>query len=152
MFSFEVSPERRVLAKAVGADHVFNPLEISPSEVIMELTKGQGTDLSVEAAGAPDKTIPEMEKTMAINSKVAQVGRAAIKVPMYLENFQVRRGSLFGAQGHSGHGIFPSVIRMMGSGAIDNSKIITSEFPLAKAVDAIALSTKRADGKIIIHP
>ena len=152
VFSFEVSPERRVLAKAVGADHVFNPLEISPSEVIMELTKGQGTDLSVEAAGAPDKTIPEMEKTMAINSKVAQVGRAAIKVPMYLENFQVRRGSLFGAQGHSGHGIFPSVIRMMGSGAIDNSKIITSEFPLAKAVDAIALSTKRADGKIIIHP
>jgi len=152
VFSFEVSPERRALAKAVGADHVFNPLEVSPSEVIMELTKGQGIDLSVEAAGAPDKTIPEMEKTMAINSKVAQVGRAAVKVPMYLETFQVRRGSLFGAQGHSGHGIFPSVIRMMGSGAIDNSKIITSHFPLAQAVDAIAQSTKRADGKIIIHP
>ena len=152
VFSFEISPQRRELAKAVGADHVFNPLEVSPSEVIMELTKGQGTDLSLEAAGAPDKTIPEMEKTMAINSKVAQVGRAAIKVPMYLETFQVRRGSLFGAQGHSGHGIFPSVIRMMGSGAIDNSKIITSEFPLAQSVDAIALSTKRADGKIIIHP
>lgn len=152
VFSFEVSPERRELAKAVGADHVFNPLEVNPSEVIMELTKGEGTDLSVEAAGAPDKTIPEMEKTMAINSKVAQVGRAAVKVPMYLETFQVRRGSLFGAQGHSGHGIFPSVIRMMGSGAIDNSKIITSHFPLAQSVDAIALSTKRADGKIIIHP
>ena len=152
VFSFEVSPERRELAKAVGADHVFDPLEVTPSEVIMELTKGEGTDLSVEAAGAPDKTIPEMEKTMAINSKVAQVGRAAIKVPMYLETFQVRRGSLYGAQGHSGHSIFPSVIRMMGSGAVDNSKIITSRFPLEQSVDAIALSTKRADGKIIIRP
>jgi threonine dehydrogenase-like Zn-dependent dehydrogenase len=137
VFSFEISPQRRELAK---------------SEVIMELTHGQGTDLSVEAAGAPDKTIPEMEKTMAINSKVAQVGRAAVKVPMYLETFQVRRGSLFGAQGHSGHGIFPSVIRMMGSGLIDNAKIVTSQFPLSQAVDAIAKSTERADGKIIIHP
>jgi len=152
VFSFEVSPQRRELAKACGADYVFDPQEVSPSEVILELTKGEGTDLSVEAAGAPDKTIPEMEKTMAINSKVAQVGRAAVKVPMYLETFQVRRGSLFGAQGHSGHAIFPSVIRMMGSGLIDNAKMITSHFPLDQAVDAIAKSTSRADGKIIVRP
>jgi len=152
VFAFEVSPQRRELAKACGADFVFDPLEVSPSEVIMDLTKGEGTDLSVEAAGAPDKTIPEMEKTMAINSKVAQVGRAAIRVPMYLETFQVRRGSLFGAQGHSGHAIFPSVIRMMGSGLIDNAKMVTSNFPLDQAVDAIAKSTSRADGKIIVRP
>lgn len=89
---------------------------------------------------------------MAINSKVAQVGRAAIRVPMYLETFQVRRGSLFGAQGHSGHAIFPSVIRMMGAGLVNNEKIITSRYPLAQAVDAIAKSTARADGKIIVNP
>jgi hypothetical protein len=70
-----------------------------------------------------------MEKTIAINGKVAQVGRAAVRVPIYLETFQVRRGSLFGAQGHSGHAIFPSVIR-----------------------EAIGQSVKREDGKIIIHP
>jgi len=152
VFSFEISPQRRELAKVVGADHVFNPLEVSPSEVIMDLTKGEGTDLSVEAAGAPDKTIPEMEKTLAINGKVAQVGRAAVRVPIYLETFQVRRGSLFGAQGHSGHAIFPSVIRMAGAGLIDNSKIITARFPLDQAVEAIGQSVKREDGKIIIHP
>jgi len=152
VFSFEVSPQRRELAKTCGADYVFDPLEVSPSEVIMDLTKGEGTDLSVEAAGAPNKTIPEMEKTMAINSKVAQVGRAAVRVPMYLETFQVRRGSLFGAQGHSGHAIFPSVIRMMGSGLIDNAKMVTSNFPLDQAIDAIAKSTNRADGKIIVRP
>ncbi len=152
VFSFEISSQRRELAKVVGADHVFNPLEVSPSEVIMDLTKGEGTDLSVEAAGAPDKTIPEMEKTIAINGKVAQVGRAAVRVPMYLETFQVRRGSLFGAQGHSGHAIFPSVIRMAGAGLIDNSKIITARFPLDQAVEAIGQSVKREDGKIIIHP
>jgi scyllo-inosose 3-dehydrogenase len=152
VFSFEVSAARRELAEAVGADFVYDPREVRPSEIILQKTKGQGIDLSVEAAGAPDQTVPEMEKTIAINGKVAQVGRAAVRVPMYLETFQVRRGSLFGAQGHSGHAIFPSVIRMMGAGLIDNAKIITSRFPLAQAVDAIAQSTDRSDGKIVVHP
>ena len=77
VFSFEISPKRRELAAAVGADGAFDPTEVSPAEVLMDLTHGAGIDLSVEAAGAPDKTIPEMEKTIAINGKVAQVGRAA---------------------------------------------------------------------------
>jgi len=136
----------------VGADAVYDPREVTPSEVVMDLTHGAGADLSVEAAGAPDKTIPEMEKTLAINGKIAQIGRAATRVPMYLENFQIRRGQLFGAQGHSGHAIFPSVIRMMGSGLIDNSKIITSRFPLDQALAALEQATKRQDGKIVIKP
>ncbi|MCL0056406.1 alcohol dehydrogenase catalytic domain-containing protein [Dehalococcoidia bacterium] len=152
VIAFEVSSFRRRLANEVGADAVYNPQEIVPSEVIMELTGGTGVDMSVEAAGVPEKTIPEMEKTLAINGKIAVVGRAAQQVPMYLEAFQIRRSQLFGAQGHSGHGIFPSVIRMMGAGLIDNSKIITSRFSLEQAIDAIKKSTRREDGKIIINP
>ncbi|MBC7098714.1 alcohol dehydrogenase catalytic domain-containing protein [Candidatus Bipolaricaulota bacterium] len=152
VIAFEVSEVRRKLAKEVGADYVYDPREVTPSEVLMDITGGEGVDLSVEAAGAPEKTIPEMEKTLAINGKIAVVGRAAKRVPMFLERFQVRRSQLFGAQGHSGHGIFPSVIRMMGAGLIDNSKIITSRFPLSQAVDALGKATRREDGKIIIKP
>ena len=152
VIAFEVSEVRRKLAQEVGADYVYDPREVTPSEAIMEVTGGEGVDLSVEAAGAPEKTIPEMEKTLAINGKITVIGRAAKRVPMFLERFQVRRSQLFGAQGHSGHGIFPSVIRMMGAGLIDNSKIITSRFPLSQAVDALEKATKREDGKIIIKP
>ncbi|HDI11024.1 MAG TPA: alcohol dehydrogenase [Candidatus Acetothermia bacterium] len=152
VIAFEVSEVRRKLAQEVGADYVYDPREVTPSEAIMEVTGGEGVDLSVEAAGAPEKTIPEMEKTLAINGKITVIGRAAQRVPMFLERFQVRRSQLFGAQGHSGHGIFPSVIRMMGAGLIDNSKIITSRFPLSQAVDALEKATKREDGKIIIKP
>jgi hypothetical protein len=149
---FDVSEVRRRLAKDVGADHVFNPLEAVPSEVVMEITSGEGADLSVEAAGSPDKTIPEMEKILAINGKIAVVGRAAQRVPMFLERFQVRHSQLFGAQGHSGDGIFPSVIRMMGAGLIDNSKIITSRYALSQALSAMKRATQREDGKIMIKP
>jgi hypothetical protein len=152
VIAVEVSKARRALAKKVGADPVLDPREAQPSEAIMELTKGAGVDLSVEAAGVPEVTIPEMEKTLAINGKIAVVGRAANRVPMFLERFQIRRSQLYGAQGHSGHGIFPSVIRMMGAGLIDNAKIVTARFPLDRALDALKKATTREDGKIVINP
>ncbi len=150
--SFEISPERRELAKAVGADYVFDPREVTPSEVLLELSGGAGFDFHVEAAGAPHLTVPEMEKALAINGKVVQIGRAAQRVPMYLETFQVRRGQVFGAQGHSGHETFPNVIRMVAAGRLDLSPIITARYGLDQAVEAIARSTKRADGKIMVKP
>ncbi len=152
VIAFEVSEARRKLAEEMGADHAYNPTKVVPSELVMEHTGGEGADLSVEAAGAPEKTIPEMEKTLAINGKLSVVGRASQRVPMFLEQFQVRRSQLYGAQGHSGHGIFPSVIRMMGAGLVDNARMITAQYPLSEAVDAIKQSTLRQDGKIIVTP
>jgi len=150
--AFEVSPLRRDLAGRVGADSVFDPRTVTPSEVLNELSLGEGFDFHIEAAGSPHLTIPEMEKSLAINGKVVQIGRAAQRVPMYLEIFQVRRSQLYGAQGHSGHGTFPNVIRLVGSGRVDLSPIITRHYTLENAIDAIAQSTARNDGKILVRP
>ncbi len=150
--AFEISPERRELAKKVGADYVYDPREVSASEVLMELSKGAGFDFQVEAAGAPHLTVPEMIKSIAINGKMVQIGRAAQNVPMYLETMQVRRAQFFGAQGHSGHETFPNVIRMVASGRLDLSPIITARYSLEDAVTAIAQSTQRKDGKIMVLP
>ena len=150
--SFELSPQRRELAKKVGADYVYDPREVTPSNILMELSKGEGFDFMVEAAGAPSLTMPEMENALAINGKIVQIGRAAQRVPMYLEAFQVRRAQVFGAQGHSGHETFPNVIRLVAAGRLDMTPIITARYKLEEAVDAIAKSIKRADGKILVKP
>jgi threonine dehydrogenase-like Zn-dependent dehydrogenase len=150
--AFEISPQRLELAKAVGADYAYDPREVNASEVLMELSDGAGFDFHVEAAGAPELTVPEMEKALAINGKIVQIGRAAQRVPMYLEAFQVRRAQAFGAQGHSGHETFPNVIRLVAAGRLDLSPIITARYGLADTVDAIAKSTKRMDGKILVKP
>ncbi len=154
IIAFEVSKGRLELARKLGVDYAFHPDEIdtSPGQVVMDLTHGEGADFILEAAGVPEFCILEAEKCLAVNGKISQIGRAADRVPMYIEVLQVRRGQLFGSQGHSGHNIFPNVIRMMAAGLVDNTKIITARFPLDKAVDAIAQSTSRQDGKIIIKP
>lgn len=150
VISFEVSPQRRALASKVGADYVYDPSKVAASEVIMEVTEGEGANFQVEAAGAPNRTIPEMEKAMAIDCKIVQIGRAADRVPLYLDNFQVRHSQVYGAQGHSGNGTFPNVIRLMASGLIDMTPIITARYDLADTVNAIAKSLERADGKIMV--
>ena len=150
--AFEISGPRRELAKQVGADFVYDPTEVKAGEVLMELSKGEGFNFHVEAAGAPHLLIPEMEQALAINSKIVQVGRAAQRVPMYLESFQVRRAQAYGAQGHSGHENFPNVIRMVAAGRLDLAPIITARYGLESVVDAIAQSTTRTDGKIMVMP
>jgi threonine dehydrogenase-like Zn-dependent dehydrogenase len=150
--AFEISPQRLELAKKVGADYAYDPREVKAGEILMELSKGEGFDFHVEAAGAPELIVPEMEKALAINGKIVQIGRAAQRVPMYLEAFQVRRAQAFGAQGHSGHETFPNVIRLVAAGRLDLSPIITARYGLEATVDAIAKSTQRADGKILVKP
>ena len=150
IMAFEVSPQRRQLALTVGADFAFDPRQVSAGDQIMELTNGEGVDMSVEAAGAPTKIIPEMEKSMAIAGKVVQIGRAAERVPVYLEHFQTHKAHIAGAQGHSGYGIFPNVIRLMASGRIDMTRIITARYDLDGVVQAIKQSGERRDGKIMV--
>ncbi len=150
--AFETSPERLELAKKVGATHAFDPRDQPASEVLNELSKGEGFNFHVEAAGAPHLVVPEMEKSLAINGKIVQIGRAAQKVPMYLETFQVRRSQFYGAQGHSGDENFPNVIRLVASGRLDLSPIITARYGLDDTVAAIAQSTQRRDGKIMVKP
>jgi threonine dehydrogenase-like Zn-dependent dehydrogenase len=150
VIAFEISAQRRELAKAIGADYVFDPREVSAGAKVMEITAGDGAEMQVEAAGAPALVLPEMEKSLAINGKIVQIGRAAERVPMYLETFQVRHSQVFGAQGHSGNGTFPSVIRLMASGLIDMTRIITARYNLDQVVSAIAQSASRQDGKIMV--
>jgi len=150
--AFEVSPQRRELAKKVGADFVYDPAAVKVDEVLMELSRGEGFNFHVEAAGAPERVLPQVEKALAINAKVTLIGRAAQKVPMYLETYQVRRSQVYGSQGHSGDENFPNVIRLVASGRLDLSPIITARYKLDDVVKAIDKSRQRADGKIMVLP
>jgi len=156
ILAFEVSPMRQELARKVGADVVLNPVELErqgtrPRDAILELTGGEGAAMLVEAAGAPPRTIPEMEAALAVGGKIVMIGRASERAPVYLEHFQTHAAQIYGAQGHSGYGNFPNVIRLMASGRIDLTPIITSRFTLDQGVEALRKATRREDGKIMIR-
>ncbi|MEW6416555.1 MAG: scyllo-inosose 3-dehydrogenase [Nitrospirota bacterium] len=154
IIAFDVIDERVKIAGDMGADYTFNINKMngcSPRDKVVELTRGWGADIQIEAAGAAPVTIPEMERSMAVNSKIIYLGRAATTTPVYLDALVSGANKIIGSRGHAGYGIFPYIIKLFASGRLKLEKMITARYPFEKVLDAIKASTKRIDGKILIR-
>jgi scyllo-inosose 3-dehydrogenase len=107
----EPSPERAAMAKMVGATHVVNPTTGHTADAVLDITRGRGVELILEATGLPNVVWSDIESVIwngrAIDCTVVIVARADTRIPVNGEVFQVRRAQIVGAQGHSGHGNFP---------------------------------------------
>ena len=148
----EPSEPRANMGKKIGADYTINPLKENFTEKVLEITEGVGAKLYLEATGLPDKVFPDIEQTIwqgkQINSTVVIVARSAKKIPVTGEVFQVRRASIVGSQGHSGHGTFPRVISSMASG-MNMIPLITKKISLEEVPEnIIMLQTNRQECKI----
>jgi threonine dehydrogenase-like Zn-dependent dehydrogenase len=141
----EPSKKRRDVALAMGATHAINPYETNAAEAVLEITGGEGAKIILEATGLPSVVWADIEKIIwegrAINSTVVIVARADDRIPMNGEVFQVRRASVVGAQGHSGHGTFPRVISSMAHG-MDVTPMITKKIGLEEVEENIILLQK----------
>jgi len=148
----EPSEPRANMGKKMGADYTINPLKENFTEKVLEITEGVGAKLYLEATGLPNKVFPDIEQTIwqgkQINSTVVIVARSAKKIPVTGEVFQVRRASIVGSQGHSGHGTFPRVISSMASG-MNMIPLITKKISLEEVPEnIIMLQTNRQECKI----
>ena len=148
----EPAEDRAELARKMGADHVIDPMQESLPERVLELTAGMGADLFLEATGLPTVVYPDIERVVwegrTLNSTIVIVARADAKIPVTGEVLQVRRASIVGSQGHSGHGTFPRVIQAMATG-MDMRPLITKTIGLDEVSDnIIALQTEKNECKV----
>ncbi len=148
----EPSEERARVALQIGADYAINPLKEDFAERVLEITEGMGADLFMEATGLPTVVYPAIERVIwegrTLNSRIIVTARAEAKMPVTGEVLQVRRASIIGAQGHSGHGNFPRVIECMATG-MDMTRISTKKVKLEEVPEnIIRLQTDRSECKI----
>ena len=71
---------------------------------------------------------------------------------MFFELYQVRALQAYGSQGHAGSGVWPNVIKLMASGRLDTTKIITSRFNVPDVPKALEKLKEREDAKVTIKP
>lgn len=150
----EPSASRREMALSMGATHAINPLEVNAAEAVLDITNGYGAGIILEATGLPGIVWPDVEKIIwegkALNTTIVVVARADDRIPLNGEVLQVRRASVVGSQGHSGHGTFPNVINCMATG-MDVSPLITKRIKLDDVQDnLVMLQTDRNEVKITI--
>lgn len=152
----EPSQSRREMALALGATHAIDPTQVNAAEAVLDITEGMGAKIILEATGLPSVVWPDIERIIwegrQLNSTVVLVARADDRIPMNGEVFQVRRANVAGAQGHSGHGIFPNVINSMAAG-MDLTPLITKKITLEQTAEHIQLlQTNREQVKITVLP
>ena len=90
----------------------------------------------------PTVVYPQIEQTIwlgrTLNATVVVLARADAKMPVTGEVLQVRRASIVGTQGHSGHGTFPRVIECMADG-MDMLPIVTKRITLDKVPENLEM-------------
>ncbi|WP_222914815.1 scyllo-inosose 3-dehydrogenase [Natrinema sp. SYSU A 869] len=151
VIAFEPSDERREIARELGFEHVYNPIEDDPVETIASITDGEGVDVHVETAGAVAQTYPAIEDTLAETANVVHISNAGSDPGIALRKYQGNSAQLYGSEGHTGQQVYPRVIRLMAARQLDNRPIITSTFDLSNADDAIRQASERVDGKVLIE-
>lgn len=146
----EPSEGRRQMAEKMGADFVFDPTSVErPADVIMDVTRGDGAHVCIEAAAAGPITYPIFEEVLNPSGKIVQCGMGAKKVPVSVLKMQWQRLHIHGSVGHSG-AIFPQVIRLLAAKRMDLSPMVTSRFALDDALAAIQSAEKLRDAKVMV--
>lgn len=147
----DVVPERLELARKLGADTVFDSRMQGLQEALEDSLGGLKADVQVEAAGAPDLTMPLMQDMAAPRGRMIYLGRAGTLAKVDLNRIVSGAHSIIGSRGHSGYGIFANIIRLMEGGRLSGlSDIVTSVYPLMRMHEAFEASRSRTDGKILI--
>jgi threonine dehydrogenase-like Zn-dependent dehydrogenase len=147
---FEPTAERRAVARDLGFEHVYDPTAVDPAETVAGITD-DGADVHVETAGAVGQTYPAIEDSLAEGASVVHISNATRAAAVDLRKYQGSAAQLYGAEGHTGQGIYPRVIRLMAASRLDNLGLVTSVFPLDRADEAVHRAAERVDGKVLVE-
>ncbi len=148
---FDPSESRCQIAMNMGASVALSPIGIDLDEAVMAHTFGRGVDYVVECAGFADKTIEKLDRCLAVNASIIDIGMGGDKPTLPIVAYKRMGVQYAGALGHAG-GPFQHVIRMMAAGRIDMRKMVSARLPLAKALGAFKRLESREDAKIILQP
>lgn len=148
---FEPKSSRRKYAERLGFDNVFDPTTERAEDRAMQLTSGEGMDVQIEAAGAPDATYPSMESLVAPGGDILHLGISDGTATFDPGTLQQNHAQVYGSEGHTGHGVFPRLVRMIATNRLDPRNIITDVYPLSDADRAYEHAAERREGKILIE-
>ena len=148
---FDPSESRRAFADKMGASVSLDPAGIDLDDAIMQHTFGRGIDYVVECAGFADRTIEPLDRCLAVNASIIDIGMGGDKPTLPIVAYKRMGVQLAGSLGHAG-GPFQQVIRMMASGRIDMRKMVSARMPLDDALAAFKRLESREDAKIILQP
>jgi L-iditol 2-dehydrogenase len=144
----EPQESRRTKALDLGARAALDPTADNFVEAVEEVTSGRRFDVVIEASGAP----AAMSSALELGGHEARIVYLGINVggtaPAKLGLIQSKALRIRGVIGSAG--VWPQTIRFLASGVVDPGKIVTAQYPLDSALDALTAARNTADN-IKVH-
>ena len=158
---FDVVEEKLALAKRLGMDFSFNSRDVKPSQIIEDLTDGQGARLCVEAAGVPQTFTQALQATQRGGYTVI-LGNPAADVTLsasLISQLMRREVNIIGTW-NSDYSVFgdnddwQTVLQAMASKILNLKPLITHLVPLTEAFDMLQIMRDKTEfyAKVLVHP
>jgi L-iditol 2-dehydrogenase len=144
----EPNPSRADLARRLGAEEVVDPTAEGFLDTVLELTKGRGADVVLEASGQPAAMAATLE-VAGFNARLVNigidVGRSASAQLGLIQSKQLQiRGSI------GSPGVWPQTLRFLARTGLDLSPMVTRRFTLDEAPDAYTAARQTGEN-IKVH-
>jgi threonine 3-dehydrogenase len=152
VFALDVSEYKLALSRTMGADTAINDATEDAAETVLEKTAGVGVDVVAEMSGSPVGFQTAL-KIARRGGRISVLGLPKSTVTLDLANDVVLRGvTINGVHGRRMFGTWYQTTRLLSSGRLDVSPIITHRMPFAEFDAAMDVLKSGQCGKILLMP
>jgi alcohol dehydrogenase len=146
----DLDDNRLKTARSFGATNTVNSSDGKAAEKVMELTRGSGVDVAIEAVGL-GATFELCQAVIAPGGRIANVGVHGKPVELHLERLWSSNITITTRLVDAG--TTPMLLRMVRAGRLDPKKLISHRFKMAeilKAYETFANASKEQALKVVI--
>lgn len=136
VIAVDIDDHKLELAKELGAHHTINSMQKDLHEELVRLTKGDGPDVVVEAAGNPITYRAAVDE-VAFTGRVVCIGYAAKEVAFATKFFVQKELDIMGSRNATADD-FKAVIAYLESGKFPLEQMISRVAKPEEAADAVA--------------
>lgn len=155
IIAVDTVPERLEMARRLGADHVVDFRRDDPVGAILDLTGGQGADVTIEALGT-QQTFESCLRALRPGGTLSSLGVYSGKLTLPVEAFAAGLGDhkLVTTLCPGGKHRMRRLMDIVASNRVDLRPLVTHRFPLDRIEEAYELFAAQRDGvlKVAIVP
>jgi L-iditol 2-dehydrogenase len=151
VYAVDLEPERRELARKLGADAVLDPRTDDVATEVARATEGRGADVAFEAVGIT-ATVKAAIEAVRRGATVTLVGNVSPSVEMPLQLVVTRQLRLQGSCAIAGE--YPAALAMIERGAVQVDAMVSAVAPLAEGALWFDRLYRKERGlmKVILEP
>ena len=144
--AIDVAEHKLAIARRLGSDVAINASDQDPVQAVLDLTKGRGADVVVEAAGS-EASMNQATAMLKHNGILALYSWITQPVTLNIgrwhdDGLQIRTTCLVHHTNQERFIWTPWALRPVMQGLVDVRPLITHEFPLEKVAEAFAVADK----------